>query len=139
MMRNETILVADSDATVVACIAEVLAAEGYTIHCHRSDLLTVEMIERVRPDLIVMEQWHGQPDVTPLLDQLRARATTNSIAVIVTTTSPQMLRDLAMPLQRRGCAMLLKPFDLDQLLESVAGALGHRWPRRPRVPEHYYA
>ena len=121
-MRNELILVADSDAAVATCIAEVLSAEGYSVQCHPSDRLTIDVIKQVRPALVIMEQWRTCPEVLQLIDQLQQCDVTHSIAVIVTTTDPLMLYELAMLLHERGCTMLLKPFDLDQLLDSVAGA-----------------
>ena len=139
-MRNELILVADSDAAVATCIAEVLTAEGYTVQCHPGDRLTIDAIKQVRPDLVIMEQWRTGPEVLLLIDQLQQCNATNSIAVVVTTTDPLMLYELAMLLHERGCTMLLKPFDLDQLLESVAGALSAGSQRRAaRKLEQRYA
>jgi len=124
-MDCRTILVADSDAVVAACIAEVLAAEGYTVYCH-SGHLTAEAVEQVRPDLVIVEQWHSQPDVASLLDQLRRRSATRSVAVIVSSTESWTLLELAGSLHEYGCATLLKPFTLDQLFDLVAGGLSQR-------------
>jgi len=125
-MDSSTILVADSDTTVATCIADVLAAEGYTVYCHPGEHLTVEAIEQARPDLVIIEQWHSLPDVALLLDQIRQRSATRSVAVIVSSTDPWTLRDMAVSLREHGCAMLLKPFVLDQLFELVAGELSWR-------------
>jgi DNA-binding NtrC family response regulator len=139
-MRNDTILVADSDTAVAACIAEALTAEGYKIHCHPGACLTIDAVKQVRPDLVILEQWHAHPEAMLLLSQLQQCDATASIAVIISTTDLRMLRKLAAPLERRGYAMLLKPFDLDQLLASVAGALDDRWRRLScREAEHSYA
>ena len=138
-MRYGTILVTDSDTTVAACIAEVLTTEGYTVHCHPGNHLTADVIERMRPDLVVIEQGRGYPDVTLLLDQLQRSSATKSIAMIVSTTDPRMPRELAAPLRQRGIALLLKPFDLDQLLDSVAQALGDSGRQRctPEQEQRY--
>ena len=138
-MRNELILVADSDAAVATCIAEVLTAEGYTVQCHPSDRLTIDAIKQVRPALVIMEQWRACPEVLQLIDQLQQCDVTHSIAVIVTTTDPLMLYELAMLLHERGCTMLLKPFDLDQLLDSVAGAerAGQQRAAAPKLEQRY--
>jgi DNA-binding NtrC family response regulator len=139
-MRNDTILVADSDTAVAACIADALAAEGYTVYCHPGIHLTIDAVKRVQPDLVIIEHWHAHPEAMLLLSQLNQCDATKSIAVIVSTTEPWMLRELAAPLAQCGYAMLLKPFDLDQLLASVAGALDDRWRRQAaREPEHAYA
>jgi DNA-binding response OmpR family regulator len=137
-MDCRTILVADSDAVVAACIAEVLSAEGYTVYCH-SGGLTAEAVEQARPDLVIVEQWHGQPDVAPLLDQLRRRSATRSMAVIVSSTDPWILLDLEESLHKYGCATLLKPFALDQLFDLVAGRLSRRTGQRAEgEPEPCY-
>jgi DNA-binding NtrC family response regulator len=101
----------------------MLSAEDYKVQCHPGDRLTVDAINQLRPDLVIMEQWRNCPEVLQLIDQLQQCDATHSIAVIVTTTDPLMLYEQAMQLHERGCTMLLKPFDLDQLLERVGGAL----------------
>lgn len=139
-MCNNTILVADSDGTVAACISEALTTEGYTVYSYPCDRLTLALIERVRPDLVIMEQPYAGPAITPLLDQLRRHPTLRGIGVVVSTTDSLTARELAAPLQQDGYGTLLKPFGIDQLLDSVAGALaGHRGGQRPCRPESRYA
>ncbi|HEU4328938.1 MAG TPA: response regulator [Roseiflexaceae bacterium] len=123
-MDNHTILVADSDLTVAACMAEALASQGYTVHCHNSGHLTTDAVAQLRPDVVIIDEWRFQADIPPLLEQLRRCDRTRSVAVIISSTDWQVLDALAEPLHAHGCATLLKPFELDQLFTQVAGALG---------------
>jgi DNA-binding response OmpR family regulator len=121
-MGNNTILVSDPDTAVAAYMAEVLGAAGYTVHRHPNRRLTADAIEYAQPGVVITECRSPQHDIVALLEQLRRGDTSQEFSVIVSMTDPQMQRDLAAPLQSHGCGILLKPFDLDELLESVAGA-----------------
>jgi hypothetical protein len=43
--------------------------------------------------------------------------------LLVSSTDAHLLQELAAPLRRLGCTTLLKPFDLEYFLDSVAQAL----------------
>ncbi len=132
-MDTHTILVADSDLTVAACMAEALATQGYTVHCHSGARLTADAVAQLGPDLVIIDQWRFHADIAPLLERLRRCERTRSVAVIVSSTDWQVLAALALPLDVHGCATLLKPFDLDQLFVRVADALAGAVP--PALPE----
>jgi DNA-binding response OmpR family regulator len=130
-MTNKTILLSDPDTAVAAYMAEVLSAAGYTVLRNSEQRLTVDAIECVRPGLVIAGCRSARTDAAELLGQLWAAGAPRQYSLIVSTTDPQTKRDLAAPLQRQGCDILLKPFDLDELLESVAGAFHQRC--RPAV------
>lgn len=137
-MRNNTILVADSDTSVAGCIAEALAARGYSVRCHTGGRLTLEAIAQAQPGLVILEQWPAGPDLTPLLERLPQHHATRAVAVIVSSTDPWALAALAAPLQARGWGTLPKPFELDTLFARVAAALGGWSQPQDREQERQY-
>jgi DNA-binding NtrC family response regulator len=124
-MNKYKILVADSDSTVADCIVEVLADEGYQACCLPNYHLTMATISDFQPDLLIMEQWHGAPHTRELLHQLEENHLTAGLPVIINTTNPRTFHQLAGSVYRHNCLVLLKPFDLNQLIGSVESLLKH--------------
>ncbi|GAB4204977.1 MAG: hypothetical protein OHK0022_30630 [Roseiflexaceae bacterium] len=138
-MDNSMILVVDSDLTVAACMAEALATQGYTVHCHSGPRLTADAVARLRPDLLIIDEWKINTDMIPLLERLRQCDQTRAVGVIVSSTDWRVLAEQATLLETLGCATLLKPFELDLLFARVGNVLGHGCPVPARQAERLYA
>ena len=124
MKKPYLILVADSSLAIRTLISDVLTDEHYTVFCCQQQWATVDAIERLRPDLLILELHHvNLAAIFLLLHQLRQRSTTQAIPMLAISTDAPLLNRLAHPLGQFNCATLGKPFDLDQLLASVAQAL----------------
>jgi DNA-binding response OmpR family regulator len=122
-----TILVTDSSLAIRTLISEVLIDEGYTVYSYRQHHVTLDAIERLLPDLLILELHRlNSAAIMFLLHQLHRRSTTQTISALALFTDTQLLQTLARPLGQFNCTTLGKPFDLDQLLASIAYALGHR-------------
>src|SRR5437867_2235731 len=109
MRSDYTILVSDHYPTTCAFMAEALASEGYRVVC-RPDLdVTVEDIRAARPDLVILELRRVDQDQTLLLlDQIRRLEATRATPMLVTSTDPRLLHELARPLQYLDCVTLAK-------------------------------
>jgi DNA-binding response OmpR family regulator len=124
LRKPYAILVADSSLAIRTLISEVLTDEHHTVFCCQQQWVTADAIEHLRPDLLILELHHiNSAEIFQLLDQLRRRSTTQAIPMLATSTDTPLLNRLAYPLRQFNCATLGKPFDLDQLIASVAQAL----------------
>lgn len=119
-MHTPTILVYESDPTIRELFNEVLSTEGYRVRLVEHDELCPGRLLASPPDLMLL-------DLTPvtilntiaLLEQLQRRPATAQLPVLVSTTNPQYLERFDKTLHRPGCAVLVKPFELDHLLLMV--------------------
>src|SRR3954469_19462924 len=114
------IFVVDPEPDFLTAIEQLLQIDGY---CPTVCLLTDDPLAAIAqrpPDLLIIAFPYHEPRAWMLLDQLDADPTTSSIPIIATSTDPDNLAAFtARKPHRRREAVLLKPFNLDPLLELI--------------------
>lgn len=119
------VFVIQSEMTFLDVVRELLVDERY--HVTTTDFLprTFDAIAAVQPDLVILDLMFGQQAGWDLLVQLTDTVVTRDIPIIVTTTDANLLRR-AEELEARygGRRFLIKPFDLDILLNAVYELIG---------------
>lgn len=110
------ILLVEDDGPIRDTVAECLAAEGYQVEraAHGGEALAW-LQAGGRPALVVLDLVMPVMNGAELLVQLRASDTLRGTPVLLMTAA---IPSAAAPLPAAD-AVLVKPFDLDQLLETV--------------------
>lgn len=112
------------DAVLRETVGAILEDAGYRVWRLPADPDGVAAVRATPPDAVLLEVWVGAPERgLALLARLRADAATDAVPVVGLSTAaatPErrtVLRDL-------GCAAVLPaPFDLDDLLATLAAVL----------------
>lgn len=118
------IAVVDDDSALIDLICELLADEGYDTISHKVGNTAYKMIKAKQPDLVVLDIRLETPDAGWLiLELIRLDPQTTAIPVIVCSADAQFLKAKEEHLREKGCCVLEKPFNLDELLATVATAL----------------
>jgi CheY-like chemotaxis protein len=122
-----TIAVIDNDADLLLLIGEILRGRGWKIAPCLTSVTALELLRAEPPDAILLDLWLdvGITGWT-LLGELRADAVLGSIPVIICSSALEQLRDKEEWLGEQGVGILPKPFDLDDLYETVEEALEGR-------------
>ncbi len=119
-MAEFVIVVLDGDWACQDLLAEALADAGYhpVLWDTRTD--AHDLIERTRPDLVILDTWlQERDDGWKLLQRMGRTPATASIPAIVCSSDPQLC-DEEMPRDMEQCvAVLAKPFALTDLLVSI--------------------
>ncbi len=131
------ILIINDDQELQTLIRSVLEGEGgYEAAFFTYAPQELVEIERVRPDLIVLDLIFGRENLGwRLLQKLKLRRSTNTIPVVLCTASTQAISEIEGYLRANNIVVLAKPFSIDDLLLAVqqglhgaraaeAGALG---------------
>jgi DNA-binding response OmpR family regulator len=116
MQSAGDILVIDDDPPTVDFIAEALTDEGYTVRTGLTAADARAAITKQRPDLVLLDLY--LPDTTGdmLVQDLKDDGLAH-VPIIMITADAQIAHNLSID----GLTYyLLKPFDLDELLECVA-------------------
>jgi DNA-binding response OmpR family regulator len=116
MQTAGTILVVDDDEPTATFIAEALRDEGYTVHTAFYPADARAVIIAQRPDLVLLDlHLPGKPgDI--LMQDLKDDGL-DDVPVVIITADAKAVQALSMD----GIAYcLMKPFDLDELIECVA-------------------
>jgi DNA-binding response OmpR family regulator len=124
-MGAPIILVVDDDPIILDLLCEVLRDAGYrALPCSSANEAKALLVGD-RPALAILDIRMGGPDEgIGLLSALRECAESATLPVIVCSADLAYLREHESDLRARGCDILLKPFDLDDLLARVKTAAG---------------
>jgi len=121
------IAIIEDDDAIRTVLEDVLEDEGYTCLARTSADSGLELLERQRPDLVILDiVLGGRPAGLMLLDQLGQDSFNAAIPVIVCTADNSALVTDLMVLRERGIYCLAKPFDVQELLHLIKNALDHQ-------------
>ena len=137
MSARGTVLVIDDDDAVRSVLRRFLAAAGYEVQEAENGRVGLEIVEREKPDLIVLDLMMPEMTGYEVIATLRGHASWSGIPVVVLTSNQgHSARELQVD------ATLMKPFDMADVQASAqageAGSTRAKPPsnaRRMRVTE----
>ena len=114
------ILAGDDSPEVLALFRDLLEGEGYRVTLS-PDALDLATIKRLSPDLVIFDHMieEGPGSGWHLLQALRQDPATATLPIVVCTGAVQRVRENAALLQRLRARLVLKPFDIDRLLQAI--------------------
>ncbi len=118
------ILVINYDEAILGLFQEMLSEEGYQVTLDKFGRKTSDLLESIRelqPDLVIMDFIIGHEDSGwQLLQAAKMARDTRDIPVIVCTGAIRQVTDLSYHLDAMGVHVVIKPFDIDHLLDIIA-------------------
>ncbi len=118
---TRTIAVFDDDATILDVMRDALTEEGYGIVTETTVDDALAIVLRERPALVILDFWMAdRPAGLQALRLIREHPKISATPVLICSADRAALRDYAEDWHALGCETLVKPFDLDDLLEQVA-------------------
>jgi len=112
--------VVDDDVDLLEALSEILESEGFGIRQARNGLQALELLEPLRPDLILLDLMMPVMDGWEFVERIRGRPDWAQIPVIVLSAD----RNIGDNARKLGAAAYLaKPFELSQLLSLVQASL----------------
>ena len=120
-----TILVVDDDEHTRALVQDVLDLEGYQVRSAVDGQAALDVLASWRPDLILLDLNMPRLDGWGFCAAQRQQPAISDIPIVLMSAARNL------PSRQLPCepaAVLEKPFDLDELLQRVADALGQAGP-----------
>jgi CheY-like chemotaxis protein len=118
------VVVVDDDRATLALYRDLLGEEGYRATLLVSPDLEPAAIAALAPDLLLLDLRFGHERCgVDLLRQLKGDPATLGIPVLVCSADARLLDELGEQLAAWDCAVLAKPFGLEELLAAIAGCL----------------
>jgi two-component system response regulator VicR len=102
------ILIADDELPVAEMLKQALDAEGYETYKATQSLRFYDEVREHHPDLILLNM---NPE-------------TRGIPVVIVTAKADARQDLARYRQMGVADIIIKPFQLDRLLQTIKGVIG---------------
>lgn len=119
-MGSPTVLIAEADLGIRTLLSDVLGMEGYQVQLQNQSMLSISSVAAARPDLLVIELMPATAMHTlALITELQWQPAIGGLRILVITTSPLLVKQHGAALSQLGCTVLLKPFDLDDLINTV--------------------
>lgn len=113
-----TVLVADDDALLRVILEHKLSAAGYAVHSVADGQAALEAVERLKPDLLILDAMMPIMDGFEVLRRLKAEGDQRRI-VIVMLTALKRQEDVVSALQLGADDYLAKPFNPDELVARL--------------------
>lgn len=117
-----SILVIDDEPLIGDFIAEVLEEEGYRVITAVGGAQALAILATLSPQLILMDMFMPGMSAMELLEQIRVAPGWQPIPVMLMSASTSVD---ALVQQHGFAGFLVKPFDIDVLLERVKEVLAH--------------
>ena len=123
MQHQHHVLVIDDDLAIRILVREMLQEAGYRTTLETT-MLGLDDVKEHRPDLVILDPMTGGGTRGwQLLQELKADPQTAALPVVVCTGAVRRVRDEGWRLAHQGVELVLKPFELDELLCAVASLL----------------
>lgn len=127
MTRTPTkphILVINDTQEVLEVMQELLQDEGYRVTIYSTAIRDLKTILDIKPDLLILDHMMGDEEYGwQTIQKLRLNRELATLPVIVCTAAVKMVKELEGHLKAKGITVVLKPFDIDDLLQAVSAAL----------------
>src|SRR5947209_7137833 len=121
------ILVVNDTQTILELFQMILEGEGYEMVASSTPIHHPGEIERVNPDLIIIDIMFNQDkEGWQMIQMLKMQRSTASIPLVVCTAAVEAVREMEGHLFAKGVLVVYKPFDIDDLLATVKQALDSR-------------
>ena len=117
-MEKKKILAVDDEPNILMSIEFILEMEGYEVHLARDGEEALEVAERVRPQLMLLDVNMPRKDGYEVCRMLRAREPLSGTKVIMLTAKGQAL-ERKKGLEVGADEYLTKPFGADDLLAKI--------------------
>lgn len=119
------ILVINDTQEVLEVMRDLLEDEGYRVTLHSDAIRDIERIREIAPDMVILDHLMGDEEYGwQIIQKLRLDRDLAQLPIIVCTAAARMVRELEGHLKAKGITVVLKPFDIDDLLNAVRAALG---------------
>jgi DNA-binding response OmpR family regulator len=120
------VLVVEDEPDILMLLRVVIEMNGYDAALAADGSTALERLDAEKPDLVLLDLMLPVMDGWTVLAEMRSRP--NPPPVIICSAA-RSARDVELAEERGAEAVLLKPLDMDQLLETMSRSLAARDPK----------
>jgi DNA-binding response OmpR family regulator len=118
------ILAINNNPDVLSLFTDLLEDEGYRVSTQVYVDHDLPGIEATKPDLLILDyMWASEDDGWSLLQMLRMNPPTARVPIILCTGAVARVRETDGHLATMGIEVIFKPFNIEQLLETIERCL----------------
>lgn len=125
-MARSKILIIDNEPALLDVLSDNLQEKGFEVHVADDGDMGLELVERERPDLVLLDYRMPRLDGIAVLREIREIDPNTAVIMMSADASPQRADAV---LGEGADDFVTKPFDLDYLVASIAAHLSARASR----------
>ena len=119
------VAVINDDTSFLDLMHTLLSEEGYETHIFRESSTAHHGVRAIEPDAIILDIRMDSPTTGwEVLELFKLDRVLTKVPTIVCSADLVALQERAVHLQSKGCEILPKPFDLDDLLNVLQRVIG---------------
>ena len=126
MRSRPLVLIVEDEPDILMLLRVVIEMNGYDAALAADGSTALERLDAEKPDLVLLDLMLPVMDGWTVLAEMRSRP--NPPPVIICSAA-RSARDVELAEERGAEAVLLKPLDMDQLLETMSRSLAARDPK----------
>ena len=112
------LLIAEDDQALRNLYQDLFTEEGYRVSL-LAQLPDTTEVQRLTPDLLILDFFDGGSHTLELMRSLRTETATACLPIVVCSASLPQIREIEPDVAALDIPMLLKPFDVEELLAMV--------------------
>ncbi len=122
---KKTILMVDDESEIVQLTTDILIKRGYDVQSVNSGEEAIEWVERQKPDLIIIDYRLPGENGDVFVHRWKSAEATQKIPILMCTAQALMKSPTGgNPHFLKPNDFLIKPFEIEQLLNKVKSLLG---------------
>ncbi len=127
------ILVVDDDLSILELLRTLLESEGYQVQTFDSGAAALRNALKHPPDAAIVDLMMPGMNGLDLVQALRHDQRTHHLPVLICSAYYGDLRHITADLQQNSTTCLRKPFQIQEMLDLVAGMVASDWRSRRRT------
>ena len=132
--RKPRVLVINDTQEILDLFREILEEEGFEVVLSSFGVQEVDDVRKINPDLVILDFLvGGEAQGWQLLQKLKMSRATDSLPIIVCTAAIQLARELEGHLKAKNVGLVLKPFDIDDLIGVVNSVMKTEYAAEARA------
>ncbi len=119
-MKKENILIVDDEKNILKSLEGILLDEGYNINKADNGLKALELLETVRPKLVLLDIWLPGKDGIEVLKEIKSKYPLIQVIVI---SGHGSIETSVKAIKLGAFDFIEKPFSLEKMIITVSGAI----------------
>ena len=125
MEQGAKVLVVDDEPNVLRSLVQYLTIEDFEVETASNGVEALEKVDSFSPELILLDVMMPGMDGFEVLDKVKEKPGHKDTPIIMLTAKDQS-SDVLKGYQSGATSYLVKPFNLDELVETINQTLGRK-------------